>query len=140
MVTADALVSTLALTVPLGVLGAVAMDLPMATLDEGLTPAYAAAATLRGTVPDAVSPAGAWAIHHLAGVAAGVLYGLVVVVLRPVVGGSVAAGALAAVDRLGGRVRRRRLRRLLAGRVAPDPERTRATRDHPPLFDDRSNR
>ena len=63
---------------------AVVMDLPMATQDDGFTPARVAASVLRGTDPDEVSRTDALLAHHGAGALGGVLFALAYVVLDTV--------------------------------------------------------
>ena len=73
-----ALLSTLAVLLPTGALaglvGAVAMAVPMGRHQEGWTPAFVAASVLRRTDPESVRFRDASAVHHAAGVAGGVLY------------------------------------------------------------------
>jgi hypothetical protein len=49
----------------------------MARQSEGFTPAYVAAAVVRGRTPEATSFRDASVVHHVAGALAGVLYALV---------------------------------------------------------------
>jgi len=76
-------VTTAALTVAAGgvagLVAAVAMDLPMSRQPDGFAPAYVAAAALTRGDPESVSTEAALAVHHAAGVLAGVLYALALV-------------------------------------------------------------
>lgn len=67
-----------------GLVAALAMDLQMGRQSEGWTPAFIAAAVVRRTAPEDVSFEVASVVHHAAGVASGVLYGLVTVALSGV--------------------------------------------------------
>ncbi|WP_276272779.1 hypothetical protein [Haloarcula litorea] len=58
-----------------GVLAAVLMNIPMYVQPEGYRPAYVAAAGATRRDPGEVGPAAAAVAHHVAGVAAAVLYG-----------------------------------------------------------------
>ncbi len=87
---------TVAAGAAVGLLGAVVMNVPMAALPEGFTPAFVAAGKLTGSDPDAVGDRTAYAVHHAAGVLAGVLFGLGVAVGEPVLGATWPAGLLAA--------------------------------------------
>ena len=60
-----------------GVLAAIVMDFPMARQAEGFTPAYIAASVLARSQSDTVAFATAFAVHHIAGAAAGILYAVV---------------------------------------------------------------
>jgi hypothetical protein len=64
-----------------GLAGAVAMDVPMGRHPEGWTPAFVAASVLRRTDPGSVEFRDASVVHHAAGGAAGLLYGLLAVPL-----------------------------------------------------------
>jgi len=88
--------ATVGVGAAVGLLGAVVMDVPMAALPEGFTPAFVAAGKLTGTDPDAVPDRTAYAVHHAAGVLAGVPFGLGVAVGEPLVGATWPAGLLAA--------------------------------------------
>lgn len=68
-----------------GLVAAVAMDVPMGRQPDGWTPAVIAAAVLTRTGPEDVSFEGASAVHHVTGVAAGMLYGIVTLTLAGVV-------------------------------------------------------
>lgn len=76
-----------------GVLAAVVMDFPMSKQTEGFTPAYIAASVLARSRPSSVEFRSAFAVHHVAGAAAGVLYALVYLV---------SAGPLPGVTGVGG--------------------------------------
>jgi len=82
-----------AVCVACGVLAAVVMDFPMAKQAEGFTPAYIAASVLSRSRPSTVAFRSAFAVHHVAGGAAGVLYALVYLA---------AAGLLPGVATVGG--------------------------------------
>ncbi|MFB6125811.1 MAG: hypothetical protein ABEJ79_00720 [Halolamina sp.] len=60
-----------------GLLAAAVMDVPMSRQPEGFTPAYITAAVVTRTAPSAVSFERAMVVHHVTGLLAGVLYGLV---------------------------------------------------------------
>lgn len=77
-----------------GLAGAVAMDVPMNRQPEGWTPAFVAAATLRGGGLEAVSFRDASVIHHAAGACGGVLYGAIVAGLSAVARPGSAVGGL----------------------------------------------
>jgi hypothetical protein len=68
-----------------GLFAAIAMDVVMVRQEHGYTPAYVAAAVLQRVSPDEVSFVDANVVHHAAGLAAGVLYGLLYVALAAVV-------------------------------------------------------
>lgn len=59
-----------------GLVAAVAMDVPMSRQSDGWAPAVIAAAVLTRTTPEKVSLEQASVIHHVTGVAAGILYGV----------------------------------------------------------------
>lgn len=88
--------ATVGVGATVGLFGALVMDVPMAALPEGFTPAFVAAGKLTGTDPDVVDDRTAYAVHHLAGVLAGVLFGLGVVVGEPIAGSVWPAGLVAA--------------------------------------------
>lgn len=62
-----------------GLVAAVAMDVPMGRQPDGWTPAFITTAVLTRTGPGDVSFRRASVVHHAAGVAVGVLYGIVTV-------------------------------------------------------------
>jgi hypothetical protein len=64
-----------------GFVAAVVMDLPMRRQSDGFTPAYIAASVLQRSGADAVSFPAALLVHHGAGVLAGVLWGVVALVV-----------------------------------------------------------
>ena len=85
-----------AVCVACGVLAAVVMDFPMARQTEGFTPAYIAASVLTRSQPDTVEFAAAFAVHHVAGAAAGILYAVVYLATAGPLG-RVGVGGVAAV-------------------------------------------
>jgi hypothetical protein len=85
-----------------GVLAAVVMDFPMARQTEGFTPAYIAASVLTRSQPDTVEFAAAFAVHHAAGAAAGILYAVVyLATVGPLPGGPAVGGVAAVPHALG---------------------------------------
>ncbi len=92
----EAIAATVAVGAAVGLVGAVVMDVPMAALPEGFTPAFVAAGKLTRTDPDAVPERTAYVVHHLAGALAGVLFGLGVAVSEPVFGSVWPAGLASA--------------------------------------------
>lgn len=64
-----------------GLVAAVAMDVPMGRQPDGWTPAFVATAVLTRTGLDDVSFQQASVVHHAAGIAAGALYGILMVAL-----------------------------------------------------------
>jgi len=91
------IVPFVAACVACGVLAAAVMDVPMARQTEGFTPAYVAASVLARSQPDTVEFAAAFAVHHVAGAAAGLLYAVVYAAAVGPVPGGVAVGGVAAV-------------------------------------------
>ena len=79
--------ATLLTGVIAGLVGAVAMVVPMSRQPEGWTPALVAASVLRRTAPDAASFREAAVVHHATGVLAGLLYGLAQAALAPLPSG-----------------------------------------------------
>ncbi|MGM0605979.1 MAG: hypothetical protein ACQETB_09980 [Halobacteriota archaeon] len=73
-----------------GLIAAIVLNWPMSRRSDGFTPAYVAAAVLRRRSPDEVPFRDAVIVHHLAGILAGVLYGLVAIGIE----GSVVAIAI----------------------------------------------
>lgn len=69
-----------------GALAALLLNIPMYVQPLGYRPAYVAAGGLTRTDPSDASDALAVAVHHLAGVAGGLLYGVTVLVLSPLPG------------------------------------------------------
>ncbi|WP_138005461.1 hypothetical protein [Halalkalirubrum salinum] len=61
-----------------GLLAAIAMNWPMRAWDDGFTPAYVAAAVATRRSPESVPFRDAVIAHHVAGVLAGALYGVLV--------------------------------------------------------------
>jgi hypothetical protein len=57
-----------------GLFGAVVMDVPMTRQEDGFTPAYIATSVLSHSSPAEVAFGAAFALHHLTGVLAGLLY------------------------------------------------------------------
>ncbi|MFB6252190.1 MAG: hypothetical protein ABEI27_10995 [Halobellus sp.] len=57
-----------------GLLGALVMDVPMARQEDGFTPAYVATSVLSRSSPGEVAFGAAFALHHLTGILAGLLY------------------------------------------------------------------
>ncbi|WP_049916752.1 hypothetical protein [Halogeometricum pallidum] len=80
-----------------GFVAAVAMTVPMATQEDGYTPAYIAAATLRRTTPEEVSTVVARLVHYGAGVVSGVLYAAAYAALSPLLPSTASAGSLDAL-------------------------------------------
>jgi hypothetical protein len=80
-----------------GLLAAAVMDFPMAKQTEGFTPAYIAASVLARSRPESVEFRAAFAVHHAAGVAAGVLYALVYLVSAGPLPGVAGVGGVSAV-------------------------------------------
>jgi uncharacterized membrane protein len=80
-----------------GVLAAIVMDFPMSRQEEGFTPAFIAASVLARSRPDAVGFPAAFAVHHVAGAAAGVLYAVVYLLSVGPLPGGLAVGGVAAV-------------------------------------------
>ncbi|MDS0299524.1 hypothetical protein NDI76_12300 [Halogeometricum sp. S1BR25-6] len=80
-----------------GLVAAAAMTVPMATQEDGYTPAYIAAAALRRTTPDDVSTVAARLVHYGAGVLSGVLYAVAYAALSPVLPATASAGSLDAL-------------------------------------------
>lgn len=64
-----------------GLLGALVMDVPMANQEDGFTPAYVAASTLRRVDAEEVSFEAAFLLHHVTGAVAGVLYAVAYLVI-----------------------------------------------------------
>lgn len=64
-----------------GAIASLLLNIPMAVQPEGYLPAYIAAGELTGADPTDVSDAVAVALHHGTGIAAALLYGLVVALL-----------------------------------------------------------
>ncbi|MFC4357394.1 hypothetical protein ACFO0N_05450 [Halobium salinum] len=64
-----------------GLVAAVAMTVPMSKQSEGFTPAYVAAAALRGSRPDDVRFRDAVLAHHVAGLLVGAAYGFLFALL-----------------------------------------------------------
>ncbi|MFB6168250.1 MAG: hypothetical protein ABEJ43_05320 [Haloferacaceae archaeon] len=97
--------STLTWLVPAGAVaglaGAVAMDIPMGRHPEGWTPAFVAASVLRRADPESVRFRDANAVHHGAGVAAGVLYALFATLLAVPFAGSIPTPGVGAALPLG---------------------------------------
>lgn len=85
MVDAVTLGAYLAAGAVTGLVAAVAMNVPMGRQLDGWTPAFIAAAVLTRTDPDDVSFGQANVVHHSAGVAAGMLYGVVMFALAGLV-------------------------------------------------------
>jgi hypothetical protein len=83
-----------------GVVAAVVMDFPMARQAEGFTPAYVAASVLARSRPSSVAFRGAFAVHHAAGGAAGVLYALLYLSAAGVLPGVAAVGGVGSVPHL----------------------------------------
>jgi len=69
-----------------GALAALLLNIPMYVQPLGYRPAYVAAGGIARTDPSDTSGALAVAVHHLAGVAGALLYGLIVLVLSPLPG------------------------------------------------------
>jgi hypothetical protein len=88
-------IAVLGVSLLAGLGGALFMDVPMARLPEGLTPARGATAVLTGTDPDAVSGRRAWLVHHAFGLPAGGLFGGLYLVTVGVLG---RAGAVLVAD------------------------------------------
>lgn len=88
MVDPSTLASLLLAGVAAGLAGAVAMEVPMGRHPEGWTPAFVAAGVLRRTGPESVRFRDASVVHHVAGVAAGVLYALLAAPLVSVLDGT----------------------------------------------------
>ena len=85
-----------------GVLAAVVMDFPMARQTEGFTPAYIAASVLTRSQPDTVGFAAAFAVHHVSGAAAGILYAAVyLTAVGPLPAGPAVGGVAAMPHALG---------------------------------------
>jgi hypothetical protein len=80
-----------------GLVAAAAMTVPMATQEDGYTPAYIAAAALRRTTPDDVSTVVARLVHYGAGVLSGVLYAVAYAALSPLLPPTASAGSLDAL-------------------------------------------
>ena len=80
-----------------GVFAAIVMDFPMARQAEGFTPAYIAASVLARSQPDTVAFGVAFAVHHIAGAAAGILYAVVYLGSVGALPGGPAVGGVAAV-------------------------------------------
>lgn len=81
-----------------GLFAAVVMDVPMSRQPEGFTPAYIAAGVATRTAPSAVSFERAMVVHHVTGVLAGVLYGLLALATETALSGVAATlGGSAAV-------------------------------------------
>lgn len=59
-----------------GLVAAVAMNVPMSRQPDGWTPAVIATAVLTRTTPETVSVEQAAVVHHVTGVVAGLLYGI----------------------------------------------------------------
>jgi hypothetical protein len=93
--TPTAAVAVVAAGAAAGLVAALVMDLPMVRQPDGFTPAFVAAAVVRGRTPDAVSFRDANVVHHAAGVLAGVLYAVIVLALGVAVGPGVDPTALA---------------------------------------------
>lgn len=68
-----------------GLLGALAMDVPMGRHPEGWTPAFLTAAAVRRVSPDQIDFESASVVHHSFGVLAGAVYALLFVALSLVV-------------------------------------------------------
>ena len=83
-----------------GVVAAVVMDFPMARQAEGFTPAYVAASVLARSRPSSVAFRGAFAVHHAAGGAAGVLYALLYLPAAGVLPGVATVGGVGSVPHL----------------------------------------
>ena len=80
-----------------GVFAAVVMDFPMAKQAEGFTPAYIAASVLARSRPSSVGFRSAFAVHHVAGAAAGLLYALAYLAVAGPLPGVTAVGGVDAV-------------------------------------------
>jgi hypothetical protein len=80
-----------------GLVAAATMTVPMAAQEDGYTPAYIAAATLRQTTPGDVSTVAARLVHYGAGVLSGVLYAVAYAVLSPLLPATASAGSLDAL-------------------------------------------
>lgn len=70
---------TLLLGAGVGLVAALVMDWPMARQPDGFVPAYIATAVVTRQPIDSVRLPEAMVLHHLAGVLAGLLYGLIAV-------------------------------------------------------------
>ena len=81
MAALTAVVWLLPVGVVAGLAGAAAMDVPMGRHPEGWTPAFVAVSVLRRTDPESVEFRDASVVHHVAGAAGGLLYGLLAVPL-----------------------------------------------------------
>ncbi|WP_435364777.1 hypothetical protein [Haloarchaeobius sp. DYHT-AS-18] len=79
-------VDTLLVCALAGLVGALAMDLPMFLMPEGFTPAYVAASKLLRKPIDDVSQVAAQAVHHVTGVLGGAGLGVAILVLEPRLG------------------------------------------------------
>lgn len=79
-------VTTLVVCAAAGLAGALVMDVPMALMSEGFTPAYIAASKLQRRPVEEVSVIAAQAVHHATGVVGGLGLGVAVLVLEPRLG------------------------------------------------------
>lgn len=79
-------VTTLAVCAAAGLAGALVMDVPMALLSEGFTPASVAASKLQRRPVDEVSTPAAMVVHHATGLVGGLGLGVAVVALEPRLG------------------------------------------------------
>nr|WP_238993959.1 hypothetical protein [Halobellus captivus] len=96
----DELVRFALVCVGCGLLGAIVMDLPMASQEDGFTPAYVAAGLLRGTPPAEVSFGEALVVHHATGALAGALYALVYLIVATLIPRTGSIGAVITVGHL----------------------------------------
>ncbi|WP_440988854.1 hypothetical protein [Haloarchaeobius baliensis] len=79
-------VTTLVVCAAAGLAGALVMDVPMALLSEGFTPAWVAASKLQRKPVDEVSALAAQLVHHATGLVGGLGLGVAVVALEPRLG------------------------------------------------------
>jgi hypothetical protein len=83
-----------------GLLAAIAMDVPMSQGEDGFTPAYVATAVLKRTTPSEVKFAAAMVVHHVVGILAGGLYGVVYLSASSLIPGVMAVGGVGLVPHL----------------------------------------
>ncbi|WP_256296597.1 hypothetical protein [Haloarchaeobius salinus] len=81
-----AVAETLVVCAAAGLAGALVMDVPMALLSEGFTPASVAASKLQRRPVEEVSTLAAQVVHHATGLVGGLGLGVAVVALEPRLG------------------------------------------------------
>ena len=83
-----------------GLLGAVAMDLPMSKQEDGFTPAYVAAALIRRSPAGEIPFREAVVVHHATGAIAGGLYALVFLLLAAFVPAGAVVGGVEGIPHI----------------------------------------